>query len=104
MKTFSVSLASERKQRVLASAEVGENLAHEMVPFAVSKEGNTIQIKEVPFVYVPNVIAKVSDRLMSQQRCNYNTLTITIMLTYGGYTGALDLHGTMGSYQVTSYG
>ena len=88
LKTFNVSLASERRQRALASAEVGENLAHEMVPFSFSKEGGGVWIKDVPFVYVPNLIAKVNDRLMSQQRCYFKFKHghLWYKLTYGDYT------------------
>ena len=42
-------------------------MAHEMVPFAFSKDGGGEQIREAPFVYVPNLIRKISDRLSEQR-------------------------------------
>ena len=62
LKVFHVSLASERRQRTLAKEEVGENLAAEMAPFTFSAGGGE-EIREAPFVYVPNLIARVADTL-----------------------------------------
>ena len=68
LKTFNITLASERKQRALASAEVGDNLACEMVPFNFPKDGGGGErMCEAPFVFVPNLIRKVSDRLAQQR-------------------------------------
>ena len=67
LKTCNISLASEQRQRALATVEVGDNLAHEMVPFAFSKDGGGVQIREAPFVFVPNLIRKISDRLSEQR-------------------------------------
>ncbi len=64
LKMFKVSLASERRQRVLAKEAVGDNLTSEMVPFEFSTEGSrALVFREAPFVFVPNLIAKVADRL-----------------------------------------
>ena len=60
---FHISLASERKQRSLAKEAVGDNMAAEMVPFTFPAEGRGEEIHEAPFVYVPNLIARVSDTL-----------------------------------------
>ena len=62
LKVFHVSLASERRQRTLANEAVGENITAEMVPFTFSAEA-TEEIREAPFVYVPNLIARVADTL-----------------------------------------
>lgn len=62
LKVFHVSLASERRQRTLAKEAVGENLAAEMAPFTFSAGGGE-EIREAPFVYVPNLIARVADTL-----------------------------------------
>ena len=67
LKIFKITLASERKQRALASAEVGDNLACEMVPFNFPKDGGGERICEAPFVFVPNLIRKVSNRLAQQR-------------------------------------
>ena len=53
--------------RQLATEVGGNDLAHEMVPFLFSKEGTTV-FRDAPFVYVPNIIATVSDRLAAQER------------------------------------
>ena len=63
LKTFNISLASERQQRTLATAEAGANLASEMVPFTFPDEGGGETFREAPFVFVPNLIARLSDRL-----------------------------------------
>ena len=64
LKLFNVSLASENKQRALAKETIGgdANLNAEMTPFAFSSgKGGPDQFRETPFVYVPNLIAKVAD-------------------------------------------
>ena len=57
---FHISLASERKQRSLAKETVGDNIA---VPFTFPAEGRGAEVHAAPFVYVPNLIARVSDTL-----------------------------------------
>ena len=66
---FNISLASENKQRSLAKeATGGTNLNAEMIPFAFSSgKGEPDKFCEAPFVYVPNLIAKVADRLAQHQ-------------------------------------
>jgi hypothetical protein len=54
---FHVSLASERKQRTLAKESA------EIVPFTFPAEGRGAEVHEAPFVYIPNLIARVSDTL-----------------------------------------
>lgn len=58
---MSISIASERQQRSLAKSIVGENIVAEMGAFTKKLDGGGEEICEVPFVYVPNLIAKVSD-------------------------------------------
>lgn len=70
LKTFNISLASERRQRIMATTEAGDNLCHEMVPFVFPREGGGESFREAPFVYVQNLIAKISDRLSAQKRYN----------------------------------
>jgi hypothetical protein len=64
LKVFHVSLASEQKQRSLAKATRGDNLSAEMVPFSFPSSGGT-EIRDAPFVFVPNLIARVADSVTS---------------------------------------
>jgi len=57
---FHVSLESERKLRTLAGEAVGDNITAEMGPFNFPTDGGGEEIQEAPFVYVPNLIAKVA--------------------------------------------
>ncbi len=67
LKSLHITLASEGKQRTLASGIVGDNFRAEMGPFTIHhKDGD--EIHEVPFVYVPNLIAKVADMIASYER------------------------------------
>ena len=54
---------------MLAKETVGDsNLAAEMLPFAFpAGKGEPDQFREAPFVYVPNLTAKVADRLAQHQ-------------------------------------
>ena len=61
LKTLNISLASEHKQRLLARTLCDENVQAEMSPFTSSLDGDGQQIREVPFVYVPNIIRKIAD-------------------------------------------
>ena len=67
LKVFNVSLASEKRQRVLAQQVAGENLSAEMVPL-LFVEDNVETFRETQFVFVPNLIAKLADRLTAHQR------------------------------------
>ncbi len=63
LKVFNVSLASERRQHTLANEAVGDSITAEMAPFTFSAEGGGEEIREAPFVYMPNLIARVADTL-----------------------------------------
>ena len=70
--------------RALAKATTTpeNNLVAEMMPFAfpAARKGEPDEIKEAPFVYVPNLILKVADRLSEHLRYankSINTLKIT---------------------------
>ena len=67
LKTCNISLTSEQRQRALATVEVGDNLAHQMVPFAFSKDGGGEQIREATFVYVPSLIRKIRTKVSEQR-------------------------------------
>ena len=62
-----MSLASERKQRVLAKKFTGDNFEVESVPFSFKGDSNNEVIKEAPFVYVRNLIRKISDVVASHK-------------------------------------
>ena len=79
LKSFKVSFASEGKQRAMAKNLIGDNLRAEMGAFTSRREGGGEEIRETPFVCVPNLIAKVSDilslndRYDTKEMCNTNT-------------------------------
>lgn len=68
LQKFKIHLSSEKRQRSLASNIVGEAIQGENGAFICSKEGGGNEIKEVPFVYVPNLVQKVADLLAHNQR------------------------------------
>lgn len=53
---------------MLVKEVVGENFKAESGAFTFHHKGGIDEIKEVPFVYVPNLIAKVADMIASYQR------------------------------------
>ena len=66
LKTLNISLASEAKQRTLAKTLVDEdNLIVEEGAFTFSKG---LEIRSVPFTYVPSIIAKVADFIAAHER------------------------------------
>ena len=68
LKTLNISVGSEVKQRALAKEIVGDNLTAEMGAFTVKRDGGGEWVKEVPFVYVPNLIRRASDLVEQHQR------------------------------------
>lgn len=72
MKTLNVSLASEGKQRRIAKQLLDrENFVIEKGAFLFNKGR---EIKEVPFAYVPNIIAKVADFIAAHERYSYEVV------------------------------
>ena len=65
---FQVHLASEKRQRSLAHDIIGENMVAEKGAFVFPQEGRGVEIREVPFVYIPNLVQKVTDLLVHNQR------------------------------------
>ena len=61
MKGLHISVANEAKRRALAKDIVGDNMVAEMGAFSFKRDGGGEDIKEVPFVYVPNLIKKATD-------------------------------------------
>jgi hypothetical protein len=56
MKSFHINFGSEVKQRALMKEIVGDNITAELGAFTVKRDGGGETIKEIPFVYVPNLI------------------------------------------------
>ena len=52
----------------MAQEIIGDNLQAERAPFSFSKDGGGEEIREVPFVFVPNLIRKVADVLAHNER------------------------------------
>ena len=73
LKTLNITLASEGKQRALAATVTGDNLRAELGAFSISHAGGSDEIREVPFAYVPNLIAKVADMVSTYERYIKNT-------------------------------
>ncbi len=67
-KSLNVSIASERQQRKMAKGIVGDNLRAEHAPFTVSNDAE--EIREVPFVYRPNLIAAIADMMAKHNKYN----------------------------------
>ena len=64
-----VRMAGERKQREIAQEIVGDNVVAEKGAFSFPAEkGGGEIIKEVPFVFVPNLIRKVADVVAEHER------------------------------------
>jgi len=63
LKTLNVRLASDKKQHVLAKIITGDNLTAEMGAFSFHLTGGGEEIRQVPFVYVRHLIAKVADMI-----------------------------------------
>ena len=67
MKGLNVTFASEKQQRVLASSIIGDNIVSEKGAFTFTVD-KVQEIREVPFVYCPNLIAKVADTVHHHER------------------------------------
>ena len=61
-------MGSEVKQRALAKDIIGDNIVAELGAFTFRRDGGGEEIREVPFVYVPNLIRKVADLIEQHQR------------------------------------
>ena len=63
-----ISVASERKRRDLAKDVVGENMVAGMGAFSFRADGGGEEIREVPYVHVPNLIKKAADVVEEHRR------------------------------------
>ena len=68
VKSMNVHIASEGKMRKLAKEVVGDNMVSENGAFTFPGTNGGEVIKEVPFVYVPNFIAKLADVVSQHER------------------------------------
>ena len=103
LKTFKVHLASEKHRRSLSKEIRGDNLEAERGAFLFSREDGGEEIRDVPFVYVPNIVRKVADLLTHNERyysswCNVLTLSTCTCI------GMVDSHDMMALSLKMSYG
>lgn len=81
MKGLNINIASEQKQRVMATEIVGDNLVAEKGAFTFPIEKGGEEIHEAPFVYCRSLIAAVADTIEKHNRqilcTNKNTHTHT---------------------------
>jgi len=61
LKSLNVSIASECQQWTLAKEIVGTNLIAERAPFTFSSEKNKEEIRDILFVYRPNLFCAIAD-------------------------------------------
>ena len=73
-----ISIASEKQQRIMLRDRVGENLVAERGAFTFSWDKGGKEIRDVPFVYSPNFVAKVADII--QQHEGQVSVTLLIKL------------------------
>ena len=74
MKGLNVSFASEKKQRTLAKELVGDNITAEKGAFSFPVDKGE-EIREAPFVYCTNLIARVADTICNHERCSLKKIT-----------------------------
>ena len=67
-KSFNIVIASERQQRKLAKDIIAEDLVAERGAFTFSLERGREEIREIPFVYRPNLIAAIADLVARHDR------------------------------------
>lgn len=68
LKGLHISVASEVKRRALAKDIVGENMVAEMGAFSFRADGGGEEIREAPYVHVPNLIRKAADVIEEHRR------------------------------------
>ena len=68
MKSLNISVGSEVRQRKLAKEIIGDNVVAELGAFTFKREGGGEEIREVPFVYIPNIIRKATDLIEDHTR------------------------------------
>ena len=68
LKSLNISMASERQQRKLAKEVVGGNIRAELAPFTFTIEKRRDEVREVPFVYRPNLMGAIGDLFAKHER------------------------------------
>ena len=79
-KSLNVAVASERQQRKLAKEIVDQTIVAERGAFTFSLERGRTEIREVPFVYRPNLIAAIADLVDRHHR--YKTRILFFILVH----------------------
>ena len=79
-KSLNVAVASERQQRKLAKEIVDQTIVAECGAFTFSLERGRTEIREVPFVYRPNLIAAIAD--LVDQHHRYKTRILFFILVH----------------------
>ena len=78
-KAHNVHIAGERRQREMVKQIVGDNVAAERGAFSFPSEKGGEVIKKVPFVYVPNLIRKISDIVYEHERQVVQIVKVTLI-------------------------
>lgn len=61
-------MGSERKMRKVAKEMVGDNLTSEAAPFTFALKSRGMEIRAAPYVYVPELAAKIEQLLEQNER------------------------------------
>ena len=68
LRSSGISLSSERKQRILAKEQVGDNLDTEIAPFSFSLTGGGEEIRAAAHAFIPNLVEKVIQLLEQNEK------------------------------------
>lgn len=67
---------SEKEMRKLASSIIDDTMVAERGAFSFPSEEGGEEFREVPFVYFPNLIAKVADIISQHERYAHKALQL----------------------------
>lgn len=86
-------VASEGKQRKLAKEIVDQTLVAERGAFTFSGDKGAAEVREVPFVYRPNLIAAIADLVNRHHRYKKNIIIHTkTLMSYHSSSAGLTWH------------
>ena len=68
LKSSGVSLSSERKQRIIAKEQIGDNLEMENAPFSFNLTGGGEEIRAAAHAFIPNLVDKVIQLLDQNEK------------------------------------
>ncbi len=71
MKSWGISIASERKTRALAKTRVTTQVVVEAVPFTFSLKRGGEEVRAAPLVYIPHLEDKIWELLDQNKRLVY---------------------------------